>query len=86
MLRFLDFSKTYQSGKRAVDHLDLEVKRGEIMGFIGHNGAGKTTAIRCAVGVLAFEEGDILIDGVSIRKEPVCCKQKLAYIPDNPDL
>jgi len=86
MLRFENFSKTYPSRKRAVDHLNLEVKRGEIMGFIGHNGAGKTTAIRCAVGVLAFEEGDILIDGVSIRKEPVACKQKLAYIPDNPDL
>lgn len=86
MLSIINFSKTYKGGKRAVDGLTLEVKNGDIFGFIGHNGAGKTTTIRAIAGVLDFEEGDILIDGVSIRKDPVSCKKVTAYIPDNPDL
>ncbi len=86
MLEFKAFSKSYSGKTRAVDELSLRVEPGEIYGFIGHNGAGKTTAIRSAVGVLDFEEGDILIDGLSIRREPVACKRKLAYIPDNPDI
>lgn len=86
MLSIINFSKTYKEGKRAVDGLTLEVKNGDIFGFIGHNGAGKTTTIRAIAGVLDFEEGDILIDGVSIRKDPVSCKKVTAYIPDNPDL
>lgn len=86
MLKITNFSKSYKSEKKAVDNINLEVKSGDIFGFIGHNGAGKTTTIRSVVGVLDFEEGEILIDGISIKREPVTCKQKLAYIPDNPDL
>ena len=73
-------------GRRAVDSLSLQIHRGEIFGFIGHNGAGKTTTIKCCCGILRFEEGSVKIGGLSIRKEPIACKQKLAYIPDNPDL
>ncbi len=86
MLRIVNFSKSYKSDKKAVDNLNLEVKSGDIYGFIGHNGAGKTTTIRAIVGVLDFEEGEITIDGISIKKDPVACKQRTAYIPDNPDL
>lgn len=86
MLKITDFSKSYKSDKKAVDSINLEVKKGDIFGFIGHNGAGKTTTIRAVVGVLDFEEGDIFVEGISIKKDPVACKQKMAYIPDNPDL
>ncbi len=86
MLRFENFSKTYRGGKRAVENLALHVEPGDIYGFIGHNGAGKTTAIRSAVGVLDFTEGDIFINGVSVKADPIRCKQDLAYIPDNPDI
>ncbi|HWT73823.1 MAG TPA: ABC transporter ATP-binding protein [Mobilitalea sp.] len=86
MLVIKNFSKSYKSNKKAVDNLNLEVKSGDIFGFIGHNGAGKTTTIRSVVGVLDFEEGEITIDGISIKKDPVACKQRMAYIPDNPDL
>ena len=86
MLKITDFSKTYKGGKKAVSHLNLEILPGDIYGFIGHNGAGKTTTIKAAVGILDFEEGEILIDGHSIEKEPLLCKSMLAYIPDNPDL
>lgn len=86
MLTIKDYSKSYKKDKKAVDRLNLQVNSGDIFGFIGHNGAGKTTTIRSVVGVLEFEEGDILIDGISIRKDPVACKQQMAYIPDNPDL
>ncbi len=86
MLSIKNFSKSYKSDKKAVDHLNLEVKEGDIYGFIGHNGAGKTTTIRSIVGVLDFEEGEITIDGISIKKNPVACKKITAYIPDNPDL
>ncbi len=73
-------------GKKAVDSLSLQIHRGEIFGFIGHNGAGKTTTIKCCCGILRFEEGDVQIGGISVRREPMACKKKLAYIPDNPDL
>lgn len=86
MLKITDFSKSYKTGKRAVDNLSLEVHPGDVFGFIGHNGAGKTTTIRAIVGVLGFEMGAITIDGISIQEKPVECKQRLAYIPDNPDL
>lgn len=86
MLSIKNFSKTYKGGKLAVDNLSLEVRPGEIYGFIGHNGAGKTTTLRCVVGVLDFHEGDIFVDGISIKKDPVLCKSKIAYIPDNPDI
>lgn len=86
MLEIKNFSKSYKGGKLAVDNLSLTVNAGEIFGFIGHNGAGKTTTLRSVVGVLDFQEGDILIDGVSIKKEPERCKSVTAYIPDNPDI
>lgn len=86
MLKIINYSKSYKNDKKAVDHLNLEVCSGDIYGFIGHNGAGKTTTIRAIAGVLDFEEGDILIEGVSIKKNPVACKKRIAYIPDNPDL
>lgn len=86
MLTISHFSKRYKGGHKAVDDLSLKVEPGDIYGFIGHNGAGKTTTIRAVVGVLDFEEGDIEIDGVSIKQDPLGCKAKLAYIPDNPDL
>lgn len=86
MLSIRHFSKSYKGGKKAVDNLNLEVEDGDIYGFIGHNGAGKTTTLRSVVGVLDFEEGEIEIDGRSIKKEPIACKKVTAYIPDNPDL
>lgn len=72
--------------KVAVNNLSLHISKGEIYGFIGHNGAGKTTTIKAATGILYFNEGNIFIDGVSIKDDPVTCKKSLAYIPDNPDL
>lgn len=86
MLEIKNFSKIYKKGKRAVDHLTLTVEAGDIYGFIGHNGAGKSTTIKAVVGVLDFEEGEILIDGKSIQKSSLECKREMAYIPDNPDI
>jgi len=86
MLKIVNFSKTYKGTLKAVDNLNLEVNAGDIYGFIGHNGAGKSTTLKAIAGVLNFEEGDILIDGYSIKAEPILCKQKIAFIPDNPDL
>ena len=86
MLEITNLSKTYKGGKKAVSNLSLRVAPGEICGFIGRNGAGKTTTIRSIAGVLSFEEGDILIGGHSIRREPLACKKLMAYVPDNPDL
>ena len=85
MLRIEKVSKSYGE-KKAVDNLSLHIKAGEIYGFIGHNGAGKTTTLKACVGILDFDEGDILIDGVSVKENPLECKKKIAYIPDNPDL
>lgn len=86
MLRIEKLSKTYKGGKKAVDNLSLEINKGDIYGFIGHNGAGKTTSIKSITGILDFDEGDILIDGMSIKDKPIECKKVMAYIPDNPDL
>ena len=86
MLEIINFSKTYKGGKKAVSNLNLEILPGDIYGFIGHNGAGKTTTIKAVVGILDFEEGEIRIDGHSVKEEPLVCKSLLAYIPDNPDL
>ena len=77
------FTKAYPGGKKAVDDLSLQVNPGDICGFIGHNGAGKTTTLRAVAGVLEFDEGEIAIDGHSVRSEPVPCKQVTAYLPDN---
>ncbi len=85
MLEINDLCKNYGS-KKAVDHLSLKIEKGEICAFIGHNGAGKTTTLKAVAGILAFEKGDIKIDGISIKDDPLTCKKKIAYIPDNPDL
>ncbi|MDY3250988.1 MAG: ABC transporter ATP-binding protein, partial [Candidatus Choladocola sp.] len=85
MLRIEHFTKSYGE-KKAVDDLSLHINRGEIYGFIGHNGAGKTTTLKAVVGILQFDEGEILIDGKSVRTAPLACKREIAYIPDNPDL
>ncbi len=85
MLRIENLTKNYGE-KRAVDNLSLHIQAGEIYGFIGHNGAGKTTTLKACCGILNFEEGEIFVGGVSIKENPLACKQKIAYIPDNPDL
>lgn len=85
MLKIENFTKKY-GDKTAVSQLDLTIGKGEIYGFIGHNGAGKTTTIKAVAGILGFEEGQIYIDGVSVKENPITCKKKMAYIPDNPDL
>ena len=85
MLRIEHLTKTYGDTK-AVDDLTLSISPGEICGFIGHNGAGKTTTIKACCGILGFEQGEILVDGHSVRREPLECKKRIAYIPDYPDL
>ncbi|MGF6375182.1 ABC-2 type transport system ATP-binding protein [Clostridiales Family XIII bacterium PM5-7] len=85
MLRIEHLTKTYGE-KKAVDDLSLHIQKGEIYGFIGHNGAGKTTTIKSCCGILRFDEGEIYIDGKSIKNDPLNCKQEIAYLPDNPDL
>ena len=86
MLRIEHLSKTYEKGTYAVRDLSLHIEKGDVFGFIGHNGAGKTTTIKAATGILEFDEGEIYIDGVSLKEDPVGCKRKFAYIPDNPEL
>lgn len=86
MLEISNFSKSYKGGKKAVENLSLKVEAGDILGFIGHNGAGKSTTIKAVVGVLDFEEGEIKVDGISVKSNPIACKEQIAYIPDNPDL
>ena len=85
MLKIEHLTKTYGE-KKAVDDLSLHIAPGEIYGFIGHNGAGKTTTLKSVAGILRFDEGEITIDGTSVKANPLACKKKLAYIPDNPDL
>lgn len=87
MLEIKNFSKTYSKNKKkAVDDLNIKVEDGEIYGFIGHNGAGKTTTIKSIVGIIDFEEGDILVNGISIKDNPIEVKKQIAYIPDTPDI
>ena len=85
MLNIEHLTKAY-SEKKAVDNLSLHIAPGEIYGFIGHNGAGKTTTLKSVVGILQFDAGEITIDGISIKENPLECKRRFAYIPDNPDL
>lgn len=85
MLKIEHLTKVYGE-KKAVDDISLHIQKGEIYGFIGHNGAGKTTTLKACCGLLGFEKGEIYIDGVSVKENPLACKAKLAYIPDNPDL
>lgn len=86
MLKIINYSKAYRKDQYAVKNLNLEVEAGDLFAFIGHNGAGKSTTIKSIVGILPFEEGEIYIDGLSVKDYPVECKKKIAYIPDNPDL
>ena len=85
MLKIEHLTKTYGE-KKAVDDLSLHIHAGEIYGFIGHNGAGKTTTLKSVAGILQFDGGEILVDGKSVRTQPLECKKMIAYIPDNPDL
>ena len=85
MLKIDHLTKTYGE-KKAVDDLSLHIQAGEIYGFIGHNGAGKTTTLKSVAGILPFDEGEITIGGLSMKRDPLICKRQMAYIPDNPDL
>lgn len=86
MVTIKNYSKTYDKNKKAVDNVSLTIEDGDLYGFIGQNGAGKTTTLKALVGVLPFEEGEIVINGVNIKENPLECKKQLAFIPDNPDL
>lgn len=86
VLQLKDFTKSYDGQKPAVDHVSLEVEEGEILGFIGHNGAGKSTTIKSIVGILSSHNGEIYIDGKTLWEAKKECQKKMAYIPDNPDL
>lgn len=85
MLRIDHLTKIY-GDKKAVDDLSLHIRPGEIYGFIGHNGAGKTTTLKSCCGILQYDSGEITVDGISMKRDPIACKGKIAYIPDNPDL
>lgn len=86
MIEIKNYTKVYNKTKKAVDNISLTIGDGEIFGFIGHNGAGKTTTIKSVVGILDFDEGEIFINGKSIKEEAIACKKEMAYIPDNPDI
>ena len=86
MLEIKNFTKIYPSGKVGAKNINISVENGDIFAFIGHNGAGKTTTIKSIVGINDFNEGDILIDGISTKENPIDCKKRIAYIPDNPDI
>lgn len=86
MLSIQHLTKIYKGGKKAVSDVSLTVNAGDICAFIGHNGAGKTSTIKCVVGIHGFDEGEIFIDGMSVKTQPLECKKITAYIPDNPDL
>ena len=85
MIKIENVSKKYRKDKKVIDNLKLEIKNGEIFGFLGPNGAGKTTTIKMITGILDIDEGDILIDGISITKNPIEAKKRMALVPDNPD-
>mgnify|MGYP002556104133 FL=1 len=86
MIEIKSVSKSYNGKKMVLKNISFKIESGEIFAFIGHNGAGKTTMIKSIMGILDFEEGDILINGRSIKEEPIECKKIMAYVPDNPDL
>ena len=86
MIEIKNVSKSYKKGKKVIDNISFKIKNGEIFGFIGPNGAGKTTTIKMITGILELDEGDILIDGNSIKKAPVEAKKKIGFVPDNPDI
>ena len=86
MIKIKNVSKSYKKGNKVIDGLNLEIKDGEIFGFLGPNGVGKTTTIKMMTGILEIDEGDILIDDISIQEKPVEAKKKFGYVPDNPDM
>ena len=86
MIEIKNVSKTYNGKKKVLKNISFKIEGGDIFAFIGHNGAGKTTMIKCIMGILDFEEGDILVDNKSIKEEPLECKRIMAYVADNPDL
>ncbi|MGI6635646.1 MAG: ABC transporter ATP-binding protein [Christensenellales bacterium] len=86
MLEITNLTKTFPGGITAVDNVSLTIHAGDIYGFIGKNGAGKTTTLRAVAGILRFDAGSIRVDGISVADDPVACKRRIAYIPDNPDL
>ncbi|MBQ7917825.1 MAG: ABC transporter ATP-binding protein [Clostridia bacterium] len=85
MLKITNLTKNFGE-KVAVDNISLNVESGDIFAFIGHNGAGKTTTIKCIVGIADLSGGDILVNGISVKQNPMECKKQIAYIPDNPDI
>lgn len=86
MLKIDHLTKHYKGSNKGVTDICLEIEAGDIYAFIGHNGAGKTTTLKCVAGIHDFDSGEILIDGTGIRENPLLCKSRFAYIPDNPDL
>ena len=86
MLKIQNLTKCYKGSDRGIHGLDIHINTGDIYAFIGHNGAGKTTTLKCVTGIRDFDEGEIIIDGINIRENPLECKRRFAYIPDNPDL
>lgn len=86
MLEIKNVSKSYDGTKKACDDISLSIEKGDLFGFVGHNGAGKTTLLKSVAGIIDFNEGDITVDGFSIKKDPMSVKQIIAYIPDNPDV
>lgn len=86
MIEIKNLSKSYKKGKKVIDNISLEIKDGEIFGFLGPNGAGKTTTIKMITGILGIDEGDILIDGKSIIRNPIEAKKSFGFVPDNPDM
>ena len=86
MLKINNLTKHYKGSDKGVNNVTLHIGKGDIYAFIGHNGAGKTTTLKCVTGIHNFDEGEILIDGISLRDNPLECKRRFAYIPDNPDL
>ena len=86
MLKISNLTKIYKGGKKAASDVNIHVQAGDIYGFIGHNGAGKTTTIKCVMGIHDFDQGEIFVNEISVKDEPLKCKEIMAYIPDNPDL
>ena len=86
MLKIQNLTKCYKGSDKGVHQLNIHIKKGDIYAFIGHNGAGKTTTLKCVTGIHDFDGGEIIIDGINIRENPLECKKRFAYIPDNPDL
>lgn len=86
MIEIKNFSKSYDGIKKAVDNLSLTIEAGDIYGFVGHNGAGKTTLLKSISGLIDFNEGDIFVDGISVKQDMMAVKKIIAYVPDNPDV